>query len=276
LALESKCGEVIPADNGVKPVIHMQLTPQGFQIVNEIAGRYGISVDAVMTMLQAVNNGGGTMAQFSHPDLGGSGQWMRGGMTMVGDMFNHGLKAKVDNLCSELADLLATQQMFAPPPQVQSQGGYGAVSLFVGQSSGQWWPPELGSPSSVGSQNNLRYAVFPSTRRLAVEINGHLTVYDTLDHQIGGVGQQQGSGASFTFTSQYGVVPVTSLPIISGGNAAGAPTGYQPTVMEAPASPSAAEGDIFAKIERLAELRQKGILSDAEFADKKAELLRRL
>jgi hypothetical protein len=254
----------------------MQLTPQGSQIVNEIAARYGISVDAVLTMLQAVNNGGGTMAQFSHPDLGGSGQWMRGGMTMVGDMFNYGLKAKVDDLCSELAVLLANQQMFAPPPQVQSQGGYGAVSLFVGQSSGQWWPPEFGSPSSVGSQNNLRYAVFPAARRLAIEVNGHLTVYDTLDHQIGGVGQQQGSGASFTFTSQYGVVPVTSLPIVNGGNPVSAPASFEPMVAEAPASPSAGEGDIFAKIERLAELRQKGILSEAEFADKKAELLSRL
>jgi hypothetical protein len=254
----------------------MQLTPQGFQIINEIAGRYGISVDAVMTMLQAVNNGGGTMAQFNHPDLGGSGQWMQGGMTMVGDMFNYGLKAKVDNLCSELAGLLATQQMFAPPPQVQSQGGYGAVSLFVGQSSGQWWPPELGSASSVGSQNNLRYAVFPSTRRLAIEINGHLTVYDTLDHQIGGVGQQQGSGASFTFTSQYGVVPVTSLPIVSDGAPASVPASFQPMAAGAPVSTSAEEADIFAKIERLAELRLKGILSEAEFADKKAELLGRL
>jgi hypothetical protein len=252
----------------------MQLSAQGSQIINDIASRYGISVDAVMTMLQAVNNGGGTMAQFSHPDLGGSGQWMRGGMTMVGDMFNYGLKAKVDDLCSELAGLLANQQMFAPPPQVRN--GYGAVSVFVGQSSGQWWPPELGSPSSVGSQNHLRYAVFPATRRLAIEINGHLTIYDTLDHQIGGVGQQQGSGASFTFTSQYGVVSVTSLPIISGGNPASVPSSFQAPVAEAPASPSADKADIFAKIERLAELRQKGILSEAEFAEKKAELLGRL
>jgi len=36
------------------------------------------------------------------------------------------------------------------------------------------------------------------------------------------------------------------------------------------------EIDMFAKIERLAELQQKGILSPDEFADKKAELLSRL
>jgi len=260
----------------------MQLTPQGAQIVEEIARRYAVSVDAVMTMLQAVNNGGGTMAQFSHPDFGGSGQWMQGGMTMVGDMFNNNLKAKVDNLCYELAGLLASQQMFAPPPQTQSQGGYGPASLFVENTGGQWWPAELGSPSSSGSQNNLRYAIFPSMRRLAIEINGQLTVYDTLDHQIGGVGQQQGSGASFTFTSQYGVVPVGSLPVVNAaGNAQ--PSGFQPAPYEAPAyappayEPSGAnEGDIFAKIERLAELRQRGILTDEEFSAKKAELLSRL
>jgi hypothetical protein len=36
------------------------------------------------------------------------------------------------------------------------------------------------------------------------------------------------------------------------------------------------ESDIFAKIERLADLQKKGILSPEEFASKKAELLSRL
>ena len=77
-----------------------ELTPAGQQLINDVAQRHGFSTDAVMTMLQAVVNGNGTMAQFNHWELGGGGQWMQGGMTMVGDMFNHGLKAKVDNLCS--------------------------------------------------------------------------------------------------------------------------------------------------------------------------------
>jgi hypothetical protein len=42
----------------------------------------------VRTLLFAVSAGGGTLAQFDHAELGGSGQWMSGGMTMVGDMFN--------------------------------------------------------------------------------------------------------------------------------------------------------------------------------------------
>jgi hypothetical protein len=40
---------------------------------------------------------------------------MRGGMVMVGDMFNHALKAKVDGLCSELSSLLAAYP-FQPVP----------------------------------------------------------------------------------------------------------------------------------------------------------------
>ena len=47
-----------------------------------MARRYAVSSDAVMTLLQALVNSNGNMAQFNHPELGGGGQWMRGGMTM--------------------------------------------------------------------------------------------------------------------------------------------------------------------------------------------------
>ena len=271
-----------------------RLTDQGLQKINDLAQRYGVGADAVMTLLQALLNGKGTMAQFDHRELGGAGQWMPGGMTMVGDMFNHGLKAKVDGLCSELSQLLAMQP-FLPFPatfQSQSQGdgqqerGYdvldaGSVSLFVpetpGQASGQWWPVELGFPNGVGAQNQVRYAYFNQTHRLAVELNGHVTVYDTLDHQISGVSQQQGRGGSLTLTSQHGTVSVSTLPAVS-------VDGVQTKAAEprvAPASDSyrpdtTQETDLFAKIERLAELQKKGIISSEEFAAKKAELLSRL
>src|SRR5687767_7952585 len=100
------------------------LTAEGQQQINDLAARYGISSATVLTMLEAVMNGGGSMAQFYAPELGGGGQWMRGGMTMVGDMFNHGLKATVDALCSDLSALLASQP-FRPqmPLSSQSQSG---------------------------------------------------------------------------------------------------------------------------------------------------------
>jgi hypothetical protein len=143
-----------------------QLTDQGRQRIDELAQRYSVSSDAVMMLLRALVNNNGNMAQFNHPELGGGGQWMRGGMTMVGDMFNYGLKSKVDGLCSELSQLLA-QQPFVPfPAMSQSQGGgqqegssvgAGSVSLFVpeaaGRTSAQWWPAELGFPNGRGGQN---------------------------------------------------------------------------------------------------------------------------
>lgn len=256
----------------------MNLTPQGFQLIEEIARRYQVSVDAVMTLLQAVINGGGTMAQFSHPELGGAGQWMQGGMTMVGDMFNHALKAKVDNICSELAGLAANQPLFVQPAQrpIQRESAQGDAGLFSRVTAPQWWPAELGTPASTGSQNNVRYAIFPSTHRLAIEINGQMTIYDTLNHQIGGIGQQQGPDSSVTFTSQYGLVRICDLPIVSGHGAPIAPVAQPNLPPDAEPQASPGNSDIFAKIEHLAELRQKGIVSEAEFLTKKSELLSRL
>lgn len=59
-------------------------------------------------MLLALEQGGGTIAQFSHPEAGGNGQWMLGGMTIVGDMFNDRLKATVNALCSDLSSITFT------------------------------------------------------------------------------------------------------------------------------------------------------------------------
>jgi len=51
-----------------------------------------------------------------------------------------------------------------------------------------------------------------------------------------------------------------------------------PQFNEAPAfqAPAAQEGDVFAKIERLADLFKKGILTEQEFSTKKSELLSQL
>ena len=337
------------------------LTPDGRKIVDEIAQRNAVSSDAVFTLLTALMAGGGTQAQFSHRDLGGMGQWSQGGMTMVGDMFNNGLKYKVDSLCNELSGLLRSANFVAPSGSSQSQSqngqsnmqyqgsgqfqggqfqgqggggqfqsGGGGVSLFVPGSAqaGNWWPEILGSPASVGAQNNLRYAYFPSTQRLAIDMNGRVTVYDTGDNRIGGFSQQQSGDQSLTFTSQYGLVRVADLPIVNLNGAGNAfqpqqqdpipayqppapftqpephnfqtPAPYEPAPQQSfmpqpnfapppapqqsftptpsypPANTPAFEDDIFAKIERLADLFQKGVLTQAEFDAKKTDLLSRL
>ncbi|TAL44701.1 MAG: SHOCT domain-containing protein, partial [Methylovulum sp.] len=101
-----------------------QLTPEGQQIINNLAQRYQFSPDAVLSLLQSVINGNGTMAQFNHPEFGGSGQWMRGGMIMLGDMFNNALKNNVSQLCQELAKLVVDQPNLLQSGsfQLQTQG----------------------------------------------------------------------------------------------------------------------------------------------------------
>ncbi len=256
-----------------------KLTPAGMNLVSDISNRYNLSNDAVIHMLVAVNNGGGSMAQFNCPELGGSGQWMRGGMTMVGDMFNHGLKMTVNNLCSELSEALSNMQIFPVIPA----GTPG---------SNQWWPSEYGTPSSSGGQNNTRYAVFPG--KLAVQQNGQVTVYDTLNHNIGGVSQQQGGNTSLTFSSQFGTVSVNQLPIISGPgtgappvqNNFAEPPRSQPVVNTAAGtdnnqpisdnSPNPSSNEIISLIENLAKLRDSGAITEQDFESKKMELLARI
>lgn len=282
-----------------------KLSPQGEQAISEMALRYGVSFDAMASMLDAVANGGGTMAQFSHPEFGGSGQWMQGGMTMVGDMFNHGLKAQVDNVCYELSNLLASSQPFAPIPvrkapanqqsrsfQSQSQGN--GTSFYMTQ-GGAWWPEELGQPSATGSQNDMQYAYFPNVRRLALNAYGSVGVYDTLDHNIGGFGQQQSGDASITFSSQYGIISLNSLPRVDGIQSnsvaeadiaptnVSAPNNTEPELEEEKPAPAMEEvaiasgqTDVFELLERLAALRDADVISLEDFETKKQDLLSRI
>jgi hypothetical protein len=264
------------------------LTPEGKKIASDLARHHGFSVEAVTQMMHAVLNGNGTMAQFAHPEFGGSGQWLRGGMIMLGDMFNQGLKNRVDALCNEISEIFANQPglLSRGSFQSQNQGGnarqmqalgapQGQSSLFVPDPASNWWPQDLGEPTATGSQNSVRYAYFSSARRLAVQTNLDVWVYDTLNHQIGGFSQQQGLGGSILFTSQYGTVNLSSLPVVSQN---GQPIRKTPAPFSGPDAPSgsSASNDVFTMLDRLGALKAKGVLTDEEFNAKKAELLSRL
>ncbi|OWU86590.1 hypothetical protein ATO6_07345 [Oceanicola sp. 22II-s10i] len=272
-----------------------RLTEEGQRIIADVASRHGISVDAACQMLDAVAAGHGSQAQFNIAELGGMGQWSQGGMTMVGDMFNHGLAARVNALCAELSDIVQSQPVFTRPAasQSQSQSPGGGVSLFV--PSGSDWPAELGTPASVGAQNDMRYAYFPDRQRLAVDVGGRITVYDTGDHRISGFGQAQSGGQSLSFNSQYGLIDLSQLHRVDDGAAAVAQAPVPETMPEqaeakqAPndepvtAQPEAqpkggamSDDQIFDRIERLAGLLEKGIITQSEFDAKKTELLARL
>ena len=127
-------------------------------------------------------------------------------------------------------------------------------------------------------------------------------MYDTLDHNIGGVQQQQGGASgSLSFSSQFGTFTVDSLPLADQPNSNNnnnnnnnipepPPFQNQPQQWQPP-QPNASysqpqqnftsgapqtHDEILATLERLSGLHQKGILSEDEFRSKKAELLSRL
>jgi hypothetical protein len=204
VSMEAADGE--GAARGWKPM--SPLSVPGQKTIQELAQRYGVSTQAVSTLLDALVKGNGTMAQFSHPELGGLGQWSQGGMTMVGDMFNSALRDKVNGLCSDLAEVLRREPSSKGPE----------ASLFVpatSPSSSAWWGVDLGTAAATGSQNEIRYAYFPDARRLAVRIGEQVTIYDTGDHEIGGISQQQSGDSSLTFVSQHGLVRLAELRVVS-------------------------------------------------------------
>lgn len=260
---------------------------KGSRMLADLADRHGVSQRAVEQLLAAVMSGGGNQAQFNIPELGGMGQWSSGGMAMIGDMFNNDLKAKVADLCRDLAALGRDGKLPLHAASARQKQDIDAESgIPASASSMNWWPAELGTAGSAGSQNDMRYALFPSINRLAIKQGDQVAVYDTGDHRITGFSQQQGGNQSLTFTSQHGPIRLADLREVqaNAGTEAQTPTAA-PAVTASPAGtrPKAGDGpadgsdhDIYTKIERLADLHAKGILKDDEFHAKKRELLDRL
>lgn len=265
-----------------------RLTKAGERLVAEVSARHDMSSDAAGALLQAIIAGNGGQAQFSHPELGGMGQWSNGGMLMIGDMFNDRLKARVGALANDLARAVMQKDDLVEPAR---------SGLHSDVSASSHWPEELGTPSSTGSQNGMHYAVFAERRRLAIIIDGHMTIYDTREHVISGLSQQQGSDKSLTLSSQHGPVPLGSLkPVDHQENRSRAPDlhpvkhdGTHKEVGSSEVSAARPPQDrssqdrvyddhaaIFAKIEGLANLHDKKIITAEEYSAKKAELLGRL
>ncbi|NIJ51472.1 SHOCT domain-containing protein [Dyadobacter arcticus] len=255
------------------------LTKEGQQYVEDLAAKYNLKTETVETMLKAVINGNGTMAQFNISELGGSGQWMKGGMTMVGDMFNNSLKATVDKLATELAGIVTSKVLFeekeAPTEKHHANGNFSSHS-------GSSWPSVFGNPTSSGSQNNFKYAYFGPVRRLVIEENGKRTIYDTKHHQITGISQQQGSGSSYKFTSQDGPVDISNLSVISEPSEQMQATPEIPydvtstADLRTPESSHSPQDIIISTIEKINVLFEKGQITEEEFKTKKQELLSRL
>ena len=153
----------------------MELTSEGRRVVDELAQRHGVSSDAVLTLLRAVAAGNGTRAQFSHPELGGMGQWSQGGMIMVGDMFNNALKHRVDVLCSELSALVRNQPLYpagASQSQSQSQSSGLRAMAFRARAKAALGPAPASAcsfvapahPAAHGGRRNSAYRRRPVPR----------------------------------------------------------------------------------------------------------------
>ena len=163
--------------------------------VQALASRHDVSAGAIQTLADAMAHSQGLAAQFSHPELGGMGQWMSGGMLMIGDMFNHELKAKVDRLCRDVAAAIAARpRTVDDTPGIETRGPI------------NWWPAGLGSPAAAGSQNEMRYAFFPAAQRLVIDDNGAVSMYDTGDAYLTGISQQQSTSQTLSFSSTDGPV----------------------------------------------------------------------
>jgi hypothetical protein len=121
------------------------------------------------------------------------------GMVMLGDMFNEGLKARVAGVCGELVTLTPR------PPLPQSEG----------EKSKGWWPGELGTPSMLTGQNEVRCAYFPKKDRLAVSSGGVVTLYDTTGYVIQGIAQQQSDGLQqVKFHTKQGLVGLDAFKVV--------------------------------------------------------------
>lgn len=181
------------------------------EIYQDIAAEHGVSVSTVEALAQALAQGNGRMAQFNIPELGGMGQWMAGGMTMVGDMNNHTLKVVVNNICHDiLAAIIDAPTQQAPLSTMQKFVWDNVAATSV------WWPADLGSPSSTGKQNEMEYAYFKAENCLAIKLGNAITVYDTTGYDISGVSQQQSNNRTVViFNSQRGVVNVAQLKVVS-------------------------------------------------------------
>src|ERR1700732_5596228 len=120
-------------------------------LVDRLGEKHSVSSAAVQVVLAALRSGGGRMAQFSHADFGGMSQWSPG-MSMVGDMFNTQLKAKLDALCSDISAHLDTSETAGGARPEGDEVSYRSPAR-----SADWWPGGLGEAGAGGRQHDLRH-----------------------------------------------------------------------------------------------------------------------
>ncbi len=188
-----------------------------------LAQKHGFSIGAVQMLNNAFSQSRSlNQVQFNISEFGGMGSWMKGGMMMIGDMFNQNLKLRVGSLCEELSQLRQnshgdnvtlncescqknnfafTQPMPSPQPMnfMQPMNSMQPMNFA---------PFEAGVTSS-GQSNNVSYKYYGQEKKLVITLNGSQT-YTYLDiPSISGVSSSQSSvdgiqKTKITFSTQEG------------------------------------------------------------------------
>jgi hypothetical protein len=182
-------------------------------VIPSIAQRYHVSLDAAREVERALRATGGRQAQFSHPELGGSGQWMPG-MLMIHAGADRQLRARVEGLLDEVAAVVRGSETASPAALARDPNAPAASSRVDLPAGESWWPASYGHPTAHGCQSGIRYALFPGRRCVLVQVGSRIDCFDTADHQVRGVGQQQGHASRLVLTTATGEIPLDHLECI--------------------------------------------------------------
>ena len=180
-----------------------------------MAGRYGVSLDAALTLLDALGQGNGAQAQFNHPDTGGMGQWSQGGMIMIRRRVQprsqtprlRALQRAGRALARAAAGAIAIAERGRRGEPVRRRGG--RIEPMVAR--------RIGQPGVDGRAK--RYCATPISPAFAGSPSsraGAFSVYDSGEHMVSQVLSGAGRRPDADFTSQLGVVRVADLPFCGG------------------------------------------------------------
>lgn len=155
------------------------------ETIKQLAERHGFSPDLAQSLLHELRRSGGRQAQFNDPALGGMGMW-QSGQLMIGDMMNHGLKAKVAAFLSDLAALLEASPDASPELTWRAE----KMASMAAQQQSSSSQGTAGGGFSV-MQNGVAYRYSAERNELVVN---ETDVYDTTGLRVIGIHSQQQNG----------------------------------------------------------------------------------
>jgi hypothetical protein len=135
-------------------------------------------------------------------------------MLMIHAGADRQLRTRVEGLLDEVAAVVRGSETAAPAALQRDPGSPAAASRVDLPAGESWWPASYGHPTAHGCQSGIRYALFPGRHCVLVQIGSRIDCYDTADHQVHGVGQQQGHSSRLVLSTATGEVPLDRLECI--------------------------------------------------------------